>query len=389
MAEQVLSSNRFAPITPYDHSGLIYITAILTFIYTSITFLTRCYIKFHMFGIDDWAMTIAQAFNLVQFVLLIVSLSAGLGKSFDLISTSDYLHTATTLYSNQIIFYLSLGASKLATLLLVQRLSARDAKRFWATCNVVAAALAAWTLLAVIMVSAGCSPKEILPHVGDHTCTGIIPRYQVVVATDALFDVVLVALVAYLVWQLHMSVQLKVQVVFVFGIRLPVIPLAILALLRFQHSLQSPNPGVDRSSAIVYQQSQLCYSLIAGTIPCLKSFIRSFDTGSGGMVTNYSSQPYGSNGYAHGESYKMQSFGTGQGSATRSRNEDKGDVKISTKPFKKEGHVRLRADSPDHVTAITHPISGQKREADRASHGSQEMIIRRDVQWEVHSENLR
>jgi hypothetical protein len=273
-------------------------------------------------------------------------------------------------------------------MLLIQRLFTRDAKKFWVICSIVTGLMVAWTAFAAFMVSVGCSPASIAPKSEGQTCTGIFMRYKVVVITDALTDFLLVIVPAYLVWQLQMSVKLKLQVISVFAFRLPLLPLAALGLTSFNKSLSSANPGVDRTPAIVYQQSQLCFSLLAATVPCLKSFIRSFDTGSGVKV-QYTSNGYDSNGYRRGESYRMESM-SGHGSALRSRNDDKGDIKVTSRPFPKEGHGhgRSRATSTSKVSTIAYSVERPKEE-DAASHGSQELFIRRDVQWEVHSENLR
>lgn len=272
--------------------------------------------------------------------------------------------------------------------MLIQRLFTRDAKKFWMICNIVTGVMVVWTIFAAFMVSIGCPPASIAPHTEAQICSGIFTRYEVVVITDAFTDVLLVLVPAYLVWQLQMSPKLKLQVISVFAFRLPLIPLSVLGLTSFNKSLHSSNPGLDRSSTILYQQSELCFSLIAATVPCLKSFIRSFDTGSGVKV-NYTSNAYGSSGYGRGESYRMHSL-SGNNSTMRSQNEDKGDIKVNTKPFPKEGHGhgRVRATSTSKVTTIAYS-SERPREEDTASHGSQELFIRRDVQWEIRTENVR
>lgn len=269
--------------------------------------------------------------------------------------------------------------------MLIQRLFTRDAKKFWLICNIVVALMVVWTLLVVFMVSVGCSPRSTAPPTEAEICPGIFARYQVVAITDALTDVILILVPAYLVWQLQMGAALKMQVIAVFAFRLPLIPLSFLALTSWKRSLHSNNPGVDRTTAILFQQSELCFSLIAGTVPCLKSFIRSFDTGSGVKV-GYTSNGYGSSGDNRGLSYRMQSLNTA-GSAVRSHNEDEGDVKVSTRPFTSGGRGRARASSISNVTTVEY-MTPKAKEVDTMSHGSQdELFIRRDVQWEVRSEN--
>jgi len=56
----VPAGDRFSTVTPDDHGGLIYIATFMAFTYSSVTFLTRCFIKWNLFGMDDWAMVAAQ-----------------------------------------------------------------------------------------------------------------------------------------------------------------------------------------------------------------------------------------------------------------------------------------------------------------------------------------
>lgn len=60
MADLIPSGYRFSTITPDDHGGYVYIGAFLAFTYANLTFLTRCFIKWQVFGFDDWAMCVAQ-----------------------------------------------------------------------------------------------------------------------------------------------------------------------------------------------------------------------------------------------------------------------------------------------------------------------------------------
>ena len=246
-----------------------------------------------------------------------------------------------------------------------------------------------WTLLAALLISVGCSADSIVPQTESQACANINTRYGAIAITDTLTDTILVVVPAYLVWQLQMSVKLKLQVIAVFAFRIPLLPLSILAFTNFKESLRSSNPGVDRTPVILFQQAELCFSLIAATIPCLKSFIRSFDTSSGTRV-NYTSHGYSSTSY--GKSYKMQSM---SGHRSRNDNHENGDgtIKINKRPFTRDNqqHESLGgAASSSKVTSVAF-CSDRPRDADAddGNRGSQEWIIRRDVQWEVRSEHAR
>jgi hypothetical protein len=63
MSETLEDGYRWARITPEDRSGILYIVTFLAFTYTSLTFLTRIFIRWRMLGLDDAAMLIAQVWS--------------------------------------------------------------------------------------------------------------------------------------------------------------------------------------------------------------------------------------------------------------------------------------------------------------------------------------
>lgn len=133
-------------------------------------------------------------------------------------------------------------------------------------------------------MSIGCQPTELTPKIASKLCPGIVLRYTIVVVTDALTDVVLVIFPTTLCWQLQMHWTLKAQVFVVFAFRLPLVIFASLFLSTWKQSLPGDNPGVCRGLAITYQQAEICISLIAATIPCLKKLLEQFDTRSSGNI---------------------------------------------------------------------------------------------------------
>ena len=236
------------------------------------------------------------------------------------------------------------------------------------------------------------------PKTFSQTCSTIISRYKFVVVTDAVTDITLVVVPAYLCWQLQMSFKLKLQVLAVFAFRLPLVALAGLFLKTWIRSLSIDNPGIHRTPAVIFQQSELCVSLMAATIPCLKSFIRSFDTGSGVKATFGSSNEYGSSGQTgsnsrkHEESYELSSMNGSKTGTSKSENfarlkGDDGAVRVNPLPFT-SGRSKPAMTRKKSLRAGFEPQA--PHEPDRQSQGSgKELFIRRDMQWEVTSEDAR
>jgi hypothetical protein len=336
-----------------------------------------------------------------------------LAKNFDLLSENEYVKMATVClfcialsglltlpqsqFGNQIAIYTSIGLSKLSTILLVQRIFTRDMRKAWVLCNVVVAVVVAWTIAAAFMVSVGCSPESVAPKASSQICPSIVVRYKIVVVLDAITEVVLVAIPGYLSWQLQMSVLLKLQVIAVFAFRLPLVILTSLFLKKWIQSLSSDNPGADRGHALNFQQAELCVSLMAATIPCLKSFIRSFDTGSGVKATIGTSNDYGSSSRSGsrsatlGNSYQMSRLSGTKADTSRKRNrpqkDDDGRITVNPRPFisgrSNAGSTRNKSLQGTLQTQGT-------QEVDRLSQASsKELFIRRDTHWEVTSEGAQ
>ena len=177
--------------------------------------------------------------------------------------------------------YLCLGFSKIATILLVRRLFIRNMKIAWSTCNTVVGVMVTWAVASAIIVSAGCSSESLSPRTSLMLCAGLKTRYMLVTVADGVTDLVLAILPAYLCRNLHMKFMFKLQVLGIFALRLPLLMLAGLFYKYWMASLASDDTDIVRTTALIFQQAEVCFSLIAGTIPCLNSFIQSFYKGSG------------------------------------------------------------------------------------------------------------
>jgi len=84
----------------------------------------------------------------------------------------------------------------------------------------------------------------------------------------------------------------KFRVLLAFLFRLPAILFAVLYIVRYSQALSSASPshrppGVAIVSPIIWQHTELCYSLISATIPCMRAFMRSFSKTAGGTYQGY------------------------------------------------------------------------------------------------------
>jgi len=293
--------------------------------------------------------------------------------------------------SNQVVVYICLGFSKLSTILLVQRLFTREMRNAWKTCVFITGVIAIWTIASAFLVSIGCPADTLSPRTSSQICNGIENRYLFVTATDALTDFILALTPTYLIRNLQMSISFKLQVLGIFGLRLPLLLLTSLFFLSWRKALHSANPGIERVGALELQQCQLCASLLTSTIPCLKSFIQSFDTGSGVKPGfGYSSKSSGKYGHdytichsasqsARHEMYDMSILMTNrtEGSISpESRHEREGIVRAEE---------RLSIVEEDTITG-NKSVDLERRSSQRST---EQLFIRKDVEWTVKNEPVR
>lgn len=266
-----------------------------------------------------------------------------------------------------------------------------DMKNAWMTCNTITGAIVLWTLVSAVLVSAGCSSHNLSPKTPMDICPGIEIRYLFITTTDAITDLLLAFVPTYLCRHLQMDIVFKLQVLGIFSLRLPLIALAALFFHAWKTSLHSANPGAARTNALAFQQAQLCFSLISATIPCLKSFLRSFDTGSGAKADfgSHSNSGYGHRSTVHhgstqtteGEGYEMSSFdhGHNSGSGVRKEKDRKAAVRVNKKSST-DGGLAAGADGVELERRHTLDTDQRSQES------TQELFIKKDVQWDVRRE---
>lgn len=396
-----MAGHAFSEVTDNNHAGVTWIIALLCLVYSVLTYVTRGFIKWNMLGWDDAAITVAQVLAIGQYIALFVSLKNGLGRTSEMLTSAAREHVSKAAFASQLIIIIALCFSKCSIILLIRRVFTRDLAQFWLICNILMVFSAAWAVTSIILVTAGCSSSTYIPPTSGNSCAGLAVRWDVVVALDVFTEFVMIVLPIYFLWSLQMAWNLKARVVIAFAFRLPVAAFAMVFARLFTTVHRSSNPGVAVATALSWQQIQLSYSLISATIPCLKSFIKSFDTNFGNGEGSSTPAYYGSQNSGTGQSgsRRRSIFGTKEATESTAPVESirmdslppskSSDLKRNelyrTADLKTEPEGKLR---PEIVkNSIT--ISGgddprpESRGSSSSRCGSQEMIIRRDVHFQV------
>jgi hypothetical protein len=265
--------------------------------------------------------------------------------------------------------------------LFTRDIKAAGTRKSWILCNATIILIILWCIGSIIAISVSCSPASFI-HETEPQCRYQVNRWRVITSVNILIELVLMLLPLFFIWPIQMKRYIKLQVVIAFGFRLPIIGFAAAHLYYVSVYAKSSNVSKAIIPALLYQQFELFWSLLSATIPTLKAFVRSFNSGFGmeidldGYGYGYGSD-YGSRGH-HNGSFPLRSLqsATPQGAST-----SRTGTTVS----------RSRTRPDDGISTISNRGMKDKARATASvtSDGSQELIIQREVQWSVYTEDIQ
>ncbi|OCL15262.1 hypothetical protein AOQ84DRAFT_329710 [Glonium stellatum] len=358
-------------VSENDHSAWITITAALGLCCVMLCLIMRVYVRTQIsppFGWDDSSLIAATVGCVIQSAVVFLEVSQSFGKSIDLISAPDLVTVEKTVYVNDILFLISMSISKACIALLFMRLS--PGKNHIKVSKFALISSIVWAVVSIFMVALKCNLSQ--PWVEyNQKCTNLFVRWQIITAFDIIIEVLLFSMSIYLVKDLQMSGKNKSAVILAFGFRLPVIAFAVLRLHYIGIRINSVNPTLEGTIALVWTQVELDYSVMACTIPCLKPFMIAVSTNYGSIAPTKATLN-GSSGLSGDRSKGSFALTSVSRSKTRS-------------PMPTElGGARLRMDKAFNSTSVTY--NGQPDQHSVGSNDSTKMIIKKETEWTVERE---
>ncbi|EPS28573.1 hypothetical protein PDE_03519 [Penicillium oxalicum 114-2] len=335
-------------ISATDRSGLIVIVETLFMSWMIMVTLIRLYMRLAINGpvqVDDLVVFAGAVFAIAHVGTVMNAISHGLGRTLDGALPSDLSQAANEYYVANLLFLAGHGAAKISVSLLLTRLGRQ---KLYMTCaKVLLGTVVAWCIASIFAISFTCLPRYQWSMA--QQCSNVDTAWKTISAFDILTDVLSFGLSIFLVWGIQMRWKEKATVIFAFGTRLPSIILIILRQTYLDRSMFSSNPTLHLSDAQVMTAVLLHYSIMVATVPCLKPFVISFNTGWGqGLANSNGEHPY----------YTPSGKST-SGNHSRAYTQNRGDETGT--------HVSVARLSSD-------------------SHNSQQMIIRETREWIVEEE---
>ncbi|KAH6838431.1 hypothetical protein B0T12DRAFT_400779 [Alternaria alternata] len=304
-AASTAPGHRFAPPTADNHSAPIWIASILSLIFAFCILAVRLgFVKWNAHGLDDFVLILAHFVGLGMWVALFLSLNNGLGKSLELLSTTEISYMQKSYYASWIMLVIGLATSKCSALMSIQNIFSQNSKVIFGG-KVTICVVVLWGIGSCLAVSLSCSSDHIILAPNNDHCVHLIILLKIVVIGDNLTEIAIIVLPVIGLRNLQMPLGRKLQVFIAFACRILNIPISIAHLTTYSNFHDYNRQAIDIGPAAVWQNILLAYSYMSATLPALKGFYKEFATGGVGYTIDMST----SDGFSrNSNNHELQSF---------------------------------------------------------------------------------
>ncbi|KAJ4016224.1 hypothetical protein NW766_004415 [Fusarium irregulare] len=234
-----------------------------------------------------------------------------------------------------------------------------------------------WGIGSCIAFLVDCDVDGLLDIHNPERCPHQKESWIAIAVLDIMSEVLTLALIFQLVGSVNLACNRRWQVVVAFSFRLPLITLTAVHVRALDFP-STDEPQFDITKALMTQQIMVAWSLISATMPNLKNFMKSFRFNIGmnfGVDMSAPSTP---------ESIALQTFG----GSTPNSPSPAGTVSSNGRPY------RWRPDIISHRTTVTRgsdrsSLDDITEEEEVSRGGSQDLIINKEVTWDVTFEDTR
>jgi hypothetical protein len=221
------------------------------------------------------------------------------------------------------------------------------------------------------------------------TCLQLL-GWATIEAFSLLIEGMICLLSLWLVWDLQMSMKLKVAVVGAFLLRILIVVPTAFKLSLTRRDMPSSDATFTSTDVVIATQVTMHYTVMAATFPCMRSFLQAFNSGLGATTGLTTAAVYDSNPYAKGSTNGTDKDNTAY--ALESVNRDVENTRSAS----------FRPDN-GHTTKTTVTSAGDQQPSKRdqqmqgrqnrsTSQGSadsdesKQPIIKKTLEWEVRHE---
>jgi len=250
-------------------------------------------------------------------------------------------------------------------------------------CYTTIAITVLWGVGSVIGTAVSCGPSGFIRGERTTYCRTRLLQWRITAAFDIVTELLLVILPTLFVWPIRIKRHIKTQVAIAFGFRLPLVAIIAVHLHYVSKYSNTTNTSNAIISALVLQQCELLWSLTSATIPTLKKFMQTFNSGFGLEIDLDDS-------YGHryspddDKTYILRSRQRGEGLVLPT---DPGSDAQNRRETTMSNETTQPQKIRDHGEFLVTSETSSNSQSGYTSHSSRDMIIKREVGWRISFED--
>ncbi|KAL5374832.1 hypothetical protein DPSP01_011668 [Paraphaeosphaeria sporulosa] len=243
--------------------------------FATLTVLLRLYTRLFVIrylGVEDYFVSIALVCSIGLNICIGIQAKHGMGLHIWELQPVDSLYSLKAFYASLIVYYLSLGFTKVSILLQYRRVF--STRKFQIACDVVLAVVvvyAFWTVLSSIF---GCKPIQAfwtLKH--PFKCLDQFTVWFFNGAMNILTDLSIIVLPMPVIRKLNLPRRQKQALIGIFAIGGFVCLVSILRLQSLVAISNSPDPTYNNPPAATWSSIETNVGIICSCLPCLRPLV--------------------------------------------------------------------------------------------------------------------
>ncbi|KAH7004714.1 hypothetical protein EDB82DRAFT_487732, partial [Fusarium venenatum] len=259
-------------------------------------------LKFSTFFTSDEIMILtAMIFAIAQSTVVYLQGSNGLGK-LD-VSPSQVSYILTRQLGSDVLFFITLGLSKLSAMTTIWNMSPLSHKKILS----IQVLIGGWVISAALVRSFACSLSSPWDYINGR-CINMVAFWIYVDAVNIATDLLITAFTLGIMVHLQMPMGTKAMVVGVFGSRILTIPPTISHIVYYNRTLKSSNPIFDMWMSTIINQVIQCLGVMTTCIPFWWRFLKSLESGQMGAGDIFGALSRSDNTKSGGTSSRGQAF---------------------------------------------------------------------------------
>ncbi|KAK3680312.1 hypothetical protein LTR37_021347 [Vermiconidia calcicola] len=285
----------FGTPTQEDRRPWLWITIIVSSVFSVLTLSARVSSKWEYLGVEDIIIGVAYAFGLVNWGLYVQVTLEGVGAT-NVVQDSE--SASELFFTSQVIMLCAIYFSKLSVLWFARRIfcAGSHKKQRQKVFDVAVGFTAIFGVASIVLLSARCNFRLAL-NSASRDCKSLQARWIVIQVLNATTELGIVVLPTHYISRNTIRRSKKITVITLFGFRLPCI--ALMAATAVSYKPITSGIGthfIGATTAAVWSQVLLGYSLSSASFPCVKSFLTAFVADSVYRVYDTTEGSYGTVG---------------------------------------------------------------------------------------------